>query len=120
MAKKRKVKFWDAIAGSTEEELDEFVEVIKKRQKIWLILALIPFVNWFFAAFFIRSYNTTKVIASRGRKEPGGLIPLLIGIWAWLLGPFLIGLLLDKMPEAFDNNVVLGCGELLKKYHYVD
>ena len=115
---KKKVKFYDALAGSTEEELDEFVRVMKKREKIWLILALIPFVNWIFGAFFIRCHNAIRIVSSRGRKQEGGLLNLLIGIWSLIIFPIIMHWIINLLPERFETGVILGVNKLLDQYEY--
>lgn len=117
MAKKRKVTLLDALNGSTDEEYEEFVVAMKKKRKLYWILALIPVVNWIFGGVLIFTRNTIRVVESRGRKQPGGVVNLLIGIWSWLLFPIVVGWILGKLPEGAQNKI-LGVDKLLENYHY--
>lgn len=113
----RKVYLADALNGSTEEQIDEFLKAMKKKELIYGLLTIIPGVNWITGAFFIFIHNTIRVIESNGHKQPGGFVSICAAIWSWLLPPLVVGFILNRLPEGAQNGI-LGVNSLLKQYHY--
>lgn len=118
MGRKRKVSFVDAYNScETREDQEELINAVKERKKIWAILTLIPFVNWFFGSKLIYCRNTLRAIYG---KKPGGLINIIIVLWCFII-PVIIGnWLIEHMPERYQDTVVLGAGKVLKQWSYVD
>jgi len=113
--KNRRVKFEDALAGATDEQVEFFYQLVKKRRKRWLILSLIPVVNWFTAGYFI---YCNQVYRAFDGKESLGFLSFFIFIWSLIIFPFIGVRILNHMPDRFIDSVVLGCGEELKQWHY--
>ncbi len=114
MARNDKVKLADALASATPEQRRVFVDLMKKKERFYGILTLIPVVNWIFGGLYIFTRNTRRYIQSN--KQPGGLAMTIVALWCLLIPPMIVTKIAG-MTEGIQNKV-LGVAAELKTWHY--
>lgn len=103
-----KITYEQALDLATQEEVDQMITIIQKKRKFYLLLALIPVVNWFFGGCFTFTNNTYKAI--RGQKT-GGLLNMIIVIWSFILPPIVIVFFLSRISKC--ERKVLGIDKII-------
>lgn len=96
--------------GATEAELNEMKKVASKKFWIYLLISLIPIVNWVTMGMAIFCYNNVNYIKSRGRHTGSNLIRFILMSYAFLLPPIIVVNILSKADKA--GNKVLGWDKL--------
>ncbi len=99
-------EFYEWSGGASEEELDEMVETVKKRYHLFLLISLIPIVNWVTMGLCIFCYNNLAILKSRGRNTGNGLWRLILLVYGLIIFPLLIIQLCAKIDSL--GNKVLG------------
>ncbi len=79
---------------------------MQKRKWLWWLLTIIPGVHLIAGAFLIRTRNTIKVIKSEGRKEPGGLLNIIILLWCLIIPPILVNKVLDNVNPKVEDWII--------------
>ncbi len=83
-------EFYEWSGGASQEELDEMIETVKKRYHMFLLISLIPIVNWVTMGLCIFCYNNLSILKSHGRSTGIGLWRLILLIYGLFIFPLLV------------------------------
>lgn len=90
MAKKRTAEFEKWCDGVDDETLDELYKAAKKQYHKWLLISLIPVINWVTMGKAIFCYNNICYIKSRGRTTGNSLWRFLLLLWGLYIFPLYV------------------------------
>lgn len=91
--------FQEWTGGASEEEIAALKKVTEKKFKFWLLISLIPVLNWITMGFAIFCYNNLSIIKSRGRSNGNDLFRLILMIYALFIPPIFIVNLCAKFEK---------------------
>ena len=76
--------------GADDETLYELYDAANRKYKMFLLISLIPIVNWITMGCAIFAYNNKCFIKSRGRSTGNGLWRLILMVYAFIIPPLLV------------------------------
>lgn len=85
----RNMTFYEWTGGATEEEVEDMIKVVKKRYHIFLLISLIPIVNWVTMGLCIFCYNNLALLKSRGNSTGNGLWRLILMVYGFIIFPII-------------------------------
>lgn len=103
------VDFEEWSGGASDEELEELKKQTKKRYHMFLLISIIPIVNWITMGMAIFCYNNYNIIKSRGYSSGNGIWRLILLIYSFIIIPLIVINICAKFPKA--GNAVLGWKE---------
>lgn len=86
----RNVAFEEWTGGATEAELRELKAVTSKRFKMFLLISLIPFVNWITMGCAIFCYNNLSLLKSRGYNTGSNILRWILMLYAFIIPPIIV------------------------------
>lgn len=90
---------------ASEEEIAAMKQTTKKRFTIFLLLSLIPLLNWITMGLAIFCYNNYSILKSRGRSNGSDLFRFILMLYAFFIPPILMVQLCVKI-EALGHKVI--------------
>ena len=91
---------------ATDEELQVLQDAAKKQMWKWLLLSLIPILNFFLIGCAIFAFNNYHFIKSRGRTMGSDFLRFIMLLWGLFIIPILVMKILSKFDKLGDK--VLG------------
>lgn len=76
--------------GASAEELRDLQQRASKKFWFFLLLSIIPVLNWVTMGCAIFCYNNVSIIKSRGRSNGSNFIRLILMIWALFIPPIIV------------------------------
>lgn len=101
MAKVQNFDEWTG--GLTEEELIAVVAKIKKRYKTFLLLSIIPVVNWITMGCALFCYNNLCYLKSRGKYEGNNTFRFILMLYAVIIPPIIVVQLASRIQSLGDK-----------------
>ena len=89
----------------SDEERRALIAKTKKRFWIFLLISLIPYVNFFTMGFAIFCYNNLNFLKTRGRSTGSNGVRFLLMLYAFILPP-LIGFTLCNKIEKLGTKIL--------------
>ncbi len=83
-------EFDEWTGGATEEEVIAATAATKKRMNKFLLISIIPIINWITMGLAIFCYNNYSILKSRGRSNGNNLFRLILMIYAFFIPPILV------------------------------
>lgn len=100
----KKVQSFDEWTGGlTEEELIEVVARVKKRYRMFLLISIIPVVNWITMGCALYCYNNLCYLKSRGRYEGNNIFRFILMVYAYIIPPIIIVQLAARINSLGDR-----------------
>ena len=85
------------LQNAPDHERRALMKKIKKRFIIFLLISIIPLVNFITMGLAIFCYNTWSYVKSRGRNTGSGLVRLFLMLYAYILPPIIVVTLCSKI-----------------------
>lgn len=92
-------EFEEWTGGASESEIVKIEKIVKKRFSIFLVLGIIPLLNFIFMGFAIYCYNNLSYIRSRGRTIGNDGLRFLMMIWGLIIIPIIEVMLCSKIEK---------------------
>ncbi len=93
-------------SGVSEDIIEDLISITKKQYYKWLLLSLIPIINWFTMGKAIYCYNNINYMKSRGHSTGSILWRLVLVIWGLIIFPFILVMILSNNEKR--GNIALG------------
>lgn len=99
-------EFEEWTGGASESEIVEMEKIVKKRFWIFLVLGIIPPLNFIFMGFAVFCYNNLSYIRSRGRNQGSDGLRFLMMLWGLIIIPVIEVQLCSKIEKL--GTAILG------------
>ncbi|MCM1440408.1 MAG: hypothetical protein NC131_14570 [Roseburia sp.] len=76
--------------GASEEEVEEMVAITKKRYHKFLLISLIPIVNWVTMGLAIFCYNNYSLLKSRGNSNGSNIWRFILMLYSLIIFPLIV------------------------------
>lgn len=86
----KKISFEQWCNGASEAEIQELERITSKRFKKFILISLIPVVNFITMGCAIFCYNNLCYIRSRGRNNGSDIIRFIYALYALIIPPFIV------------------------------
>lgn len=106
MARLTNFSFSEWTEGASEEEVKAMIKKVRVRFYIFLLLGLIPFLNFVFMGLAVFCYNNLSVLKSRGRSDGSNLLRLLMILYGFIIFPIIEVQILSRIKKL--SSLVLG------------
>lgn len=101
------INFSEWTGNATEEEIQQYIAIVNKRFKIFLLISLIPIVNWVTMGLAIFCYNNLSVLKSHGNSNGSGVLRFILMLYALFIPPIIVVQLCARIG-SLGNKVLLG------------
>ncbi|MBQ8374367.1 MAG: hypothetical protein IJX98_02190 [Clostridia bacterium] len=96
---RRTQEFDEWCDGASEEEVEAMIAATSKKFKTFLLISLIPIVNWVTMGCAIFCYNNLSFMKTRGKSNGNGLVRLVMMLYAFFIPPILVVQLCSKIEK---------------------
>ena len=94
---------WIKILSDSERR--KLMAIVKKRFFIFLLISIIPVVNFVTMGMAIFCYNEWSWLRSRGRNTGSNLLRFVLMCWAYIIPPIIVVTLCSKI-ESLGSKIV--------------
>ncbi len=88
MAKIKSFEEWTG--GASEQEIQDMIATVNSRFWIFLLISLIPFVNFITMGCAIFCYNNLSLLKSRGRSQGNNGVRFILMLYALIIPPIIV------------------------------
>lgn len=106
MARMTNFSFSEWTGGASEEEVKTMIKKVRIRFYIFLVLGLIPVLNFIFMGLAIFCYNNLSILKSRGRSNGSDFLRGLMILYGFIIFPIIEVQILSKVNKL--GSLVLG------------
>ena len=88
MAKIKSFEEWTG--GASEQEIRQMIATVRGRFWVFLLISLIPIVNFITMGCAIFCYNNLSILKSRGRSQGSDMLRFILVLYGCIIPPIIV------------------------------